>query len=103
MSMELKTILEKQSEFGISDEEMFDWLQKIDPEAAKRFSKHLVAFQKVLDSIAKIEAMFDSEHRPHWGAETSGQVRARADVQRSIVLQLHRQGNLKPEAEKEWL
>lgn len=101
--MQLKEILEMQGEYGISDEDMYDWLQKIDSEAAKRFSKHLVAFQKVLDSIAKIEAMFDSEHKPHWGAETSNQVRVRADVQRSIVLQLHRQGNLKPEAEKEWL
>lgn len=101
--MQLKEILEMQGEYGISDEDMYEWLINMDKPQAKKFGKHLKAFQKVLDAVAEIEAKFQPGYKPHWKPETSEQIRNRSDIQRNMVQNLDRSGNLSEEARREWL
>ncbi len=101
--MEVRDIINLQNEYGVSDEDMYEWLLNMDKPLAKKFDKHLKAFQKVLDSVAEIEAKFQPGYKPHSANETSENMRHRSDNMRSLVQQLDRQDNLKPEAKREWL
>lgn len=101
--MELKQTLELQGEYGISDEDMYEWLLNMDPRLAKQFKDHTIAYQRVLDSVEAIQERFRPGFKPHYEPETSEQVRHRADSTRTLVQQLDRQGNLKATVRKEWL
>lgn len=100
--MELKHTLELQGEYGISDEDMYEWLLNMDEPLAKKFGKHIKDYQKVLNAVEAIEEKFRPGYKPHYKPETSEQLRHRADNMRTLVSWLNTNGSAKPEALREW-